>query len=139
MNEINVDVQGFPPAKNEAKSLFAKNHKYADRVITLLRQVKQEIDHSTWCRNKKRRLELKLLLSDTVLGSPPLDATNILGGIADVLQADRACNTGSSHLDDMKTESPYKNDHQIKEIQYPVKCADEPYYRIRVWVLTEEG
>ena len=139
MKEINIDVQGRPPAKSETLSLFGKTHRHADRVITLLRQVKQAIVHSTWDRNENRRLGLELLISDTALGSPPMDATNILGGIADVLQADRPRNTDSSHLDGMETVSLYKNDRQIQEIRYSVMRADDPSYRIRICVLSDDG
>ena len=139
MNEINIDVQGSPPAKSETLSLFGKTHRHADRVVTLLRQVKQSIAHSSWDRNEHRRLGLELLVSDTALGSPPMDATNILGGIADVLQADRPRNTDSSHLDGMEMVSLYKNDRQIHEIRYSVKHADDQCYRIRMWVLSDDG
>ena len=35
--EISFRVAGYPPAKNEAKSMLASGHIYADRVLVLLR------------------------------------------------------------------------------------------------------
>jgi hypothetical protein len=36
VREIGFSVAGYPPAKNEAKSMLAAGHMYADRVLVLL-------------------------------------------------------------------------------------------------------
>ena len=66
--------------------------------------------------------------------SPPSDATNYLGGVADVLQATRT-NADVSHLGGAASASLYINDGQIREVRYSVEEGDEPGYRVRVWVL----
>jgi hypothetical protein len=38
MAEIILDVDGFPPAKNEALSMFGQKHSHAPRVERLLRE-----------------------------------------------------------------------------------------------------
>ena len=68
------------------------------------------------------------------LGGPPSDATNYLGGVADVLQADRR-NVDLGHLGDIASISLYWNDEQIREISYSVEVGEGPSYRVRVWLL----
>ena len=138
MGEIVIEVQGLPPAKSEAQSIFGKSHSHSDRVVTLLRQVNKTIVKSSWDRNEKRSVGLEVLVSDTSLGSPPMDATNILGGVADVLQSDRPRNTDSTHLENMRAVSLYKNDRQIREVRFSVKRDNVPSYRVRVWVLSDD-
>jgi hypothetical protein len=36
VREISISVEGYPPAKNEAKSMLAAGHLYTDRVRLLL-------------------------------------------------------------------------------------------------------
>jgi hypothetical protein len=38
MAEIILDVDGFPPTKNEALSMFGQKHSHAPRVERLLRE-----------------------------------------------------------------------------------------------------
>ena len=42
-------------------------------------------------------------------------------------------------MDGMETVALYKNDRQIQEIRYSVKRADDLSYRIRMWVLSDNG
>jgi hypothetical protein len=66
--------------------------------------------------------------------SPPSDATNFLGGVADVLQSNRI-NADLSHLGEAAAVSLYHDDAQIQEVWYSVEPGDEPGYRVRVWLL----
>ena len=61
---------------------------------------------------------------------------NYLGGVADVLQANRR-NADLSHLDDLADVSLYLyyDDRQIRQVRYDVQVADNQIYRVRVWVL----
>jgi hypothetical protein len=42
MREITIRVSGYPPAKNEAKSMLAAGHVHAERVLALLRVANEE-------------------------------------------------------------------------------------------------
>jgi hypothetical protein len=42
MREITIEVAGYPPAKNEAKSMLAVGHVHADRVLALLHAASSE-------------------------------------------------------------------------------------------------
>lgn len=64
----------------------------------------------------------------------PGDATNYLGGVADVLQANRV-NADLSHLGDLAQASLYYDDRRIREIRYTVELGDATHYRLHVWVL----
>lgn len=44
-NEAAFVVEGWPPAKNEAKSMLAAGHPYADRVLHLLRAAAVVVGH----------------------------------------------------------------------------------------------
>ena len=43
MPEINLSVAGFPPAKNEAKSMLAAEHGQKDRVLALLQAASEAV------------------------------------------------------------------------------------------------
>ncbi len=64
----------------------------------------------------------------------PGDATNYLGGVADVLQANRV-NADLAHLGDLTQASLYLDDRQIREVRYSVEGGDPSGYRVRVWLL----
>ena len=85
MREIAIRVSGYPPAKNEAKSMLAAGHVYADRVLALLQAASDEarLGH-TAIYFPDESLGLELIV--TSLAPPPSDATNYLGGVADVLE-----------------------------------------------------
>ena len=64
----------------------------------------------------------------------PGDATNYIGGVTDVLQANRV-NADPSYLEDLAQALFYQDDRQIQEVRYFVEHSDAPAYRVRVWVL----
>jgi hypothetical protein len=43
MREVSLRVDGYPSAKNEAKSMLAAGHLYADRVLLLLRTAREAV------------------------------------------------------------------------------------------------
>lgn len=63
------------------------------------------------------------------------DATNLLGGVADVLQSDRRGGIDLTHLGDLAGVAVYRDDAQIREVIYREEAADESSYRVRVWRL----
>lgn len=66
----------------------------------------------------------------------PWDATNYLGGIADVLEdKSRRRRDALAHLGDLAAVCAYANDRQIKEIRYREIAGAAPRYRVRIWSL----
>lgn len=130
VREISLIVESSPPAKDGANSIFNQKHSHHPRVVNLMRAAKQSLDDSDWNPTEKRRIGLELVTPDGLRG----DAINYLGGVADVLQADRS-NVDLSHLGDLAKATLYYNDKQIAEVRYSVDHGDTPYYYVRVWVL----
>ena len=119
------------PAKDGANSIFNRNHGNFRRVIDLRTKVEQALGNSLWSPTEKRPVGLELVV---VAESPdviPGDATNYLGGVADVLQV----NVSQSHLGELARATLYSDDSQIQEVRYSVERGDAPGYRVRVWVL----
>ena len=108
MTNISLSVEGWPPKKNTAKSLFAGGHPDSLCVLNLLRKVKEALGDSEWNPIERRQIGLELVMAETPDGLPG-DATNYLGGIADVLQANRT-NADISHLGDLAQASLYYDD-----------------------------
>ena len=128
-----MTVGGLPPAKDSANSIFNKKHSHRPRVIALLQKVQQGLNNSEWNPAERRRVGLELVMTETPNGLPG-DATNYLGGVADVLQANRV-NADLSHLGDLARASLYLDDNQIREVRYSVERGSTSGYRVRVWVL----
>jgi hypothetical protein len=67
-------------------------------------------------------------------GSDPWDATNYLGGVADVLEVkDRR--GPLAHLGALLDVAVYANDRQIRQIHYRQVDSSSTHYRVRVWSL----
>ena len=65
-------------------------------------------------------------------GHPDGDATNFLGGVADVLQGTTPPNVDVSHLGDLAAIGLYVDDKQISRISYRELPAAEVSCRVRV-------
>ena len=130
VEEISLIVEGLPPAKDGANSIFNAKHGHHPRVVNLLRAAKQTLVESHWNPTEGRRIGLELVTSDGLPG----DAINYLGGVADVLQVARI-NVDLSHLGDLAKATLYYDDKQIAEVRYSVESGDATCYRVRVWVL----
>jgi len=76
---------------------------------------------------------------ELVIRRPPRarlnDATNLLGGVADVLQSDRRGVIDLTHLGDLAAVAIYRDDAQIREVIYREEPATESSFRVRVWRL----
>lgn len=133
MSEIAFIVDGFPPAKNEALSMFGAGHSHSPRVIALLRAAGDEVSGHVFVPFAGP------IGLDVVLYSPsgvdPWDATNYLGGIADVLQDKAHLRISTTHLGALVKVSLYKDDRQIREIHYRQEERAAVAYRVRVWSL----
>jgi hypothetical protein len=66
---------------------------------------------------------------------PDGDATNLLGGVADVLQTTVSPNADVTHLGDLAAIGLYLDDRQISRISYRELPADEVSYHVRVSTL----
>lgn len=130
MTAIRLTVDGWPPAKNEARSMFAKCHSHRPRVYALLEAAAEALAGSQWDPGEQRPIGLDLVVVESATRSPPSDATNFLGGVADVLQARRDADLGK-----LAAASLYADDRQIREARYSVERGGRPGYRVCVRVL----
>ena len=114
-------------------SMLGKGHSHRPRVEALLREARQAVG------DRNCPLGDSLIGLELVIRRPPRarlnDATNLLGGVADVLQSDRRGVIDLSHLGDLAAVAIYRDDAQIREVQYREEPAAEPSYRVRVWRL----
>jgi hypothetical protein len=129
---IEFEVKGWPPKKSEAKSLFAADHPGADRVRALLQAARDAVRHDRWSLVTG---QIALELTIHCPGRPNGDATNFLGGVADVLQGTTPPNIDVTHLRDLVAIGLYVDDKQISKISYRELSANEVSYRIRVSIL----
>ena len=133
--EISLVVSGYPPTKNEAKSLLSAGHSQFPRVLALLKAAAESLAEGAESFGTQR-IGLELVVCGPT--DAPSDATNSLGGIGDVLQEKRQ--RGSlDHLGELASVSLFKDDSQIREVSYREERADESSYRLRLWPLGEEG
>lgn len=131
--EVTLRVVGWPPAKNEAKSLFAVGHSHFDRVTALLEAARRATQgHGDGTAFGSRPIGLELTVSAP--NEPPADATNFLGGVGDVLEVkDRRALL--KHLGDLAHVGLYENDRHIHEVRYRWREAPEVGYVVRLWAL----
>jgi hypothetical protein len=117
------------PKKAEAKSLFAAGHPQADRARKLLEAAREAVRRGGW---SPATSEVALELTIRCPTRPPGDATNFLGGVADVLQTTPPANVDLTHLGDLAKIGLYIDDKQISRISYRELRASEVSYRVRV-------
>jgi hypothetical protein len=130
MREITIEVAGYPPAKNEAKSMLAAGHVHADRVLALLRAASSEAGSSAAVWFPDESLGLEVVLTSPM--PPPSDATNYLGGIADVLE-DKKRRGDLPHLGELEHFALYRNDKQFHEVRYRWEQGSNARYQVRIW------
>lgn len=130
MDEIELLVEDLPPAKSEAKSMLAESHRHHARVTKLLeaaRRAMTDADHEGFGSSP-----VGLDVTVTALGPLPSDATNYLGGIADVLEGKHQ-RGAVSHLGELASVELYDNDRQIQDVRFTWEPGPAPGYRVRVW------
>jgi len=133
--EVTLRVDGWPPAKNEAKSLLSAGHSHADRVIKLLEAAQQaSVNHSVAVLYGSRPIGLELTVSSPA--EPTADATNFLGGVGDVLEV-RDRRGLLEHLGDLANVGLYDNDRQIHEVYYRWRQAPVVAYVVKLWELSD--
>lgn len=132
MSEISLEVEGFPPAKNEALSMLGAGHSHGERVRRLLEAARRFMIESGF-----GLLTGPIGLEVTIYAPPdqdPWDATNYLGGVADVLE-DKAKRGPLVHLGDLRDVALYAIDRQIREVRYRQQDGSAARYRVRIWSL----
>lgn len=129
-HEVSFEVAGWPPIKNEAKSLLSSAHPKAKQVLALLEAADAAKESAGWeCTDGLVTLQLVVRSKSR----PPGDATNYLGGVADVLQVKRADPTlDIGHLGEFVDVALYVNDRQINRISYAEETAEQTSYLVRL-------
>jgi hypothetical protein len=130
MDEVSFTVVGYPPAKNEAKSMLATGHTHASRVLDLLRAARDAVVGGTWSARPGDSLGLELVLTSPA--PPPSDATNYLGGVGDVLEV-KSRRGELAHLADLTTVALYENDRQFHNVRYRWQVGTAVEYTVRIW------
>ncbi len=128
---LTFEVEGLPPVKTEALSIFAAGHRQATRVRALLRAACEAAQQTGWTP-LSGPIEV-----DVTLRCPPgrrtADASTLLGGVCAVLQdKKRVANIGLAHLGVLVDVAVYDDDKQIRRLSYVEEPAEEFSYRVRV-------
>jgi hypothetical protein len=137
MTTVEFEVTGWPPIKNEARSLFAAGHAHRGRVEHLLQAAAAAVAETGWIRaNSNTDIALDVVVHSPT-PRPPADATNFLGGIGDVLQGRTVSpSLNLSHLGDLATVALFDDDRQIQRITYRVEAGSSgPSYTVRLTIL----
>ena len=133
--EFNIRVDGRPPPKSEALSIFAPGGRYEPRVRALLEAALAEMSRLAFSGFGDARLRMEVEVY-TGAGEPPWDATNYLGGITDVLESKskrKRAHPGSvDHLGALAEFGLYDDDRQIKEISYQEVEGHDAAYTVRL-------
>jgi hypothetical protein len=124
--EIRIHVSGeIPPAKGEAKSMLAQAHPQRRRAHRLLEEAAAAMHD---CEVITGDIALDVTITARKGDRLP-DATNMLGGLADVLQA-RTTGADVDYLGPLASVACSHDDAQIREIQYRRLERDEVGYRV---------
>jgi hypothetical protein len=129
---VTLRVDGYPPAKSEALSILGPNHGHADRVVRLLEAARSVLDSDPEAHLGDAPLKMNVVVE--VPKGLRSDATNYLGGIADVLQR-KAQRGALEHLGELAHVDLFEDDRQIAEIHFKFKHADRARYQVRLSVL----
>src|SRR5262249_5858412 len=131
---ISFEVTGYPPAKNEALSMLGTGHTHAPRVRLLLEAAREACAAQAFTPADDGHIALDVRLR-CPSGQNPADATNYLGGIADVLE-DKSHRGPLDHLGALATVRLYRNDRQIKQVSYREIEAEHPSYTVDIRPIT---
>lgn len=128
---ISFSVKGRPPSKAGSGSPLGANSKHRNRVVRLLKAAGQEMARTGFEGFGSAPVKLEVEVR-TGPGQPPWDATNLLGGIADVLDSKahkQIAQPGMlDHLGELVHIALYDDDRQIQEVSYRVvEHPDEEY------------
>lgn len=121
LSTITFTVPGRPPPKAGSPGVLGSHSRYPERVHALLVAARDEMARTGFGGFGKAAIKLEVEVR-TGPGEPPWDATNLLGGVADVLDSKshkKIAQPGSlDHLGDLADVALFDDDRQIKEILY---------------------
>lgn len=137
-NQISIEVDEYPPVKNEARSLFGAAHAQAHRVHALLTAAQQAFEAQLFRSVSQGRVAMEVVVRAPA-HVPVADLTNMLGGIADVLQNKDHPYYDIDHLGDLAEVWIYENDRQITSLTAHIEQADRVGYRVTVRQLDGPG
>jgi hypothetical protein len=124
----------FPPAKNTATSMLSASHPDAARVRALLAAAQAAFAADPeFVPISEGRVGLEVVLTPPA-GREAWDATNYLGGIADVLEDKGRRGAAVQHLGDLVDVWLYRSDRQIKQVAYREEPHDPAGHGYRVTV-----
>lgn len=129
-NQVSFEVAGFPPPKGEAISMFNVGHGHALRVRLLLEAARRALGEQEFVPNQDGPVALDVVVRCPA-GGNPADATNYLGGIADVLE-EKSRRGPLDHLEALATVWLYGNDRQLKQVSYREVAANQVSYTVTV-------
>ena len=125
-----IEVKGLPPAKGGRFSPLSPRHAHRERARTLLQAVAR-------LPIAQRQVFRGPIAFELRLRSPERrswDATNYLGGVADVLESKHR-RKNVEHLGELVDVALYMNDRQIRQVRYSHERATASSYEIRIWAL----
>jgi hypothetical protein len=137
VNQISFEVAGFPPPKGEAISMLGPGHAHAPRVQQLLAVAQAACEAQGFVPIDDGPVALDVIVHAPA-GGNPADATNYLGGIADVLE-EKSRRGSLDHLGALAKVWLYRNDRQIKEVSYREVAADRISYTVTVRSVNPKG
>jgi hypothetical protein len=137
VNQVTFKVDGYPPAKNEAKSMISPDHPYLSRVLQLLEAAYRAGAEQGFAPIANGAMALDVVLR-TPAGQAQSDATNYLGGIGDVLE-DKTHRGNLDHLGDLASVWLYRNDRQIKQVSYRETEASHASYTVTIRSLKSQA
>ncbi len=134
--EVELTVEGLPPAKNTDLSSFGAGHSHYPRVVALLKAAAAVVGTPADERTPTVPVfgTAPVILEVEQYGPtlPPGDSTNYVGGIADVLESKDRRTTTVAHLGVLARVALYDDDKQIQEFHYAWHLADKVGYSVRV-------
>jgi hypothetical protein len=128
---LSFEVDGPPPIKTEALSIFTAGHRQAVRVRALLEAACEAAQRSGWTPlTGPVALELELRCPP---GHRTADAATLLGGVCAVLKdKKRVANIGLAHLGVLVDVALYVDDRQLRRVSYREEPAERTSYLVRV-------
>ncbi|HEV2258728.1 MAG TPA: hypothetical protein VGS06_36880 [Streptosporangiaceae bacterium] len=129
-NQVSFEVAGFPPPKGEAISMLGAGHHHAPRVRLLLEAASDALDEQGFTPIQDGPVALDVVVRCPA-GGNPADATNLLGGIADVLE-EKSHRGSLDHLGALAQVRLYRNDRQVKQVSYREVAADQVSYTVTI-------
>jgi hypothetical protein len=128
VNQVTFEVAGYPPAKNEAKSMISPDHPYLSRVLQLLEAAYRAGPEQGCAPIANGAVALDVVLR-TPAGQAQSDATKYLGGIG---LEDKTNRGNLDHLGDLAAVWLYRNDRQIKQVSYKETEGSHASYTVTI-------